>query len=197
MLAMSFQTALVDYRFLAAAKAAAASPPSPQSPAAYRDRMVANSRQLRDYGDGGRGHVPWGDQMAMKHARAGIRAIALVSLLALLADCGGSVSTGAAPASPSLPVTPTSTVPSTSTVPPASTASAATTSTAPATHATTPSSPTPATHPPTPITSSPAAKRTPPSGQVVGCGTLVPQGNGTAYDLDAVNSGWKPLINHP
>jgi hypothetical protein len=35
-----------------------------------------------------------------------------------------------------------------------------------------------------------------PPGQLLGQGTLVLEGNGTAYDLDAVNCGWAPLAQH-
>jgi hypothetical protein len=40
-----------------------------------------------------------------------------------------------------------------------------------------------------------AAENIPP-GQLLGQGLLVLEGNGTAYDLDAVNCGWDPLAGH-
>jgi hypothetical protein len=36
-----------------------------------------------------------------------------------------------------------------------------------------------------------------PSVRVFGQGTLVPEGNGTAYDRYAVNTSWKPLTSQP
>jgi hypothetical protein len=53
--------------------------------------------------------------------------------------------------------------------------------------------PAPSKKPVPPVTST----RPSPSGPLIGHGTLVLEGDNVAYDLDAVNTGWKPLSNQP